>query len=59
MDDRLLDNDMLCVTQTQCEAGTDTSIIESAFHKKYTMNFNNSDNKFKNIAYGFSYDIEI
>ena len=26
----LLDNDMLCLTETQCEAGSDTLIIESA-----------------------------
>ena len=26
----LLDNDMLCLTGTQCEAGSDTFIIESA-----------------------------
>ena len=30
VDDRLLDNDILCLTETQCEAGSDTSIIESA-----------------------------
>ena len=30
VDDRLLDNDILCLTGTQCEAGSDTSIIESA-----------------------------
>ena len=29
VDDRLLD-DILCLTETQCEAGSDTSIIESA-----------------------------
>ena len=59
MDDRLLDNDILCLTETQCEAGSDTSIIESALQKKYTMHFNNSDNKFKSIAYGLSNDVEI
>ena len=59
MDDRLLDNDILCLTETQCEADSDTSIIESALQKKCTMHFNNSDNKFKSIAYGFSNDVEI
>ena len=59
MDDRLLDNDVLCLTETQCEAGSDTSIIESALQKKYTMHFNNNDNKFKSIAYGLSNDMEI
>ena len=58
MDDRLLDNDILCLTETQCEAGSDTSIIGSALQKKYTTHFNNSDNKFKSIAYGFSNDVE-
>ena len=53
MDGRLLDDDTLCLTEIQCEAGSDTSIIESAFHKKYTMLFNNSDDKVKSIAYGF------
>ena len=59
VDDRLLDNDILCLTETQCETGSDTSIIESALQKKYTMHFNNSDNKFKSIAYGLSNDVEI
>ena len=59
MDDRLLDNDILCLTETQCKARSDTSIIESALQKKYTMHFNNSDNKFKSIAYGLSNDVEI
>ena len=43
MDDRLLDNGILCLTETQRETGTETSIIESALKKKYTMHFNNSD----------------
>ena len=59
MDDRLLDNDILCLTETQCDAGRETSIIESALQKKYTMHFNNSDNKFKSIAYGLSNDVEV
>ena len=46
-------------TETQCETGSDTSIIESALQKKYTMHFNNSDNKFKSIAYDLSNDVEI
>ena len=59
MDDRLLGNDILCLTGTQCEAGSDTSITESALQIKYTMHFNNSDNKFKSIAYGLSNNVEI
>ena len=47
VDDRLLDNDILCLIETQCETGSDTSIIESALQKKYTMHFNNSDNNSK------------
>ena len=50
---------IVCLTETQCETGSDTSIIESALQKKYTMHFNNSDNKFKSIAYDLSNDIEI
>ena len=59
MNDRLLDNDILCLTETQCEAASDTSIIESALQKKYTMHFNNGDNEFKSISYGLSNDVEI
>ena len=59
MDDRLLDNDILCLTETQCEAGCYTSVIESALQKKCIMQFNNSNNKFKSIAYGLSNDVEI
>ena len=59
MDDRLLDNDKLCLIEKKCEAGSDTSIIESALRKKYTIHFNNSDDKFKSIAYGLSNDVEI
>ena len=43
MDDCLLDNSILCLTETQHETGSETSIIESALKKKYTMHFNNSD----------------
>ena len=46
-------------TEIQCEAGSDTSIIESVLQKKYTMHFKNSDNKFKSIPHGLSNDIEI
>ena len=45
MDDYLFDNDILYLTEIQCEAGSDTSIIESALEEKYTIHFNNSDNK--------------
>ena len=57
MDYSLLDNDILCLTETQCEAGSDTSIIESTLQKKYTMHFNNSNNKFKSITYTLSNDL--
>ena len=59
MDDRLLDNDILCLAETQSEARNDTSIIKSALQKKYAMHFNNSDNKFKSIADGLSNNVEI
>ena len=59
MDNRLLDNDILCLTEPKCEEGSDTPIIESALQIKYIMHFNSSDNKFKSIAYGLSNDVEI
>ena len=52
-------NRNICLIETKCEAGSDTSIIESALRKKYTIHFNNSDDKFKSIAYGLSNDVEI
>ena len=39
----VLDNDILCLTKTQCEAVSGTSIVEQALQKKYTMHFNNSE----------------
>ena len=33
MDNHLLDNVILCLTETQCEPGSDTSITESALQK--------------------------
>ena len=59
MDDRLLDNDILCLTETQCDTGSDNLIIELALQKKYTMHFNRSDNKFRSVAYGLSNDVDI
>ena len=56
-DNRLLDNDILCLTETHVEMNTDTSTIESALH--YTMHFNNNENKFKSIAYCYSKDIDV
>ena len=35
------------------------AIIESALHKKCTLHFNKSDDKFKHVAYGLSKDVEI
>ena len=55
----MLDNDILCLAETKCETGSGTSIIGLALQKKYTMYFNNSDNKFKSIACSLSNDIEI
>ena len=57
MDDRLLDNDILCLIETQCETGSNTSIIESALQKKYIMHFSNNDNK--SIACGLPNGAEI
>ena len=59
INDRLLHNDIPCLIEIQCETGSNISIIESALRKKFTMLFNNSDNKFKSIAYGLSNEVEI
>ena len=36
-----------------------THRLMNQFCKKYNMHFNNSDNKFKSIAYDLSNDVEI
>ena len=59
MDDRLLDIDISRLTETQCETGIDTLIIESALQSRYTMHFNNSNNKLKSIAYCLPNDVQI
>ena len=57
MDRRLMANDLLCLTETQLRPSSDTSIVESAL--QYKMHFNNSENQFKSIAYGYASDIDV
>ena len=46
----LLDNDILCLTQTQLEINGDTYMMESALERQFKIHFNSDIRKFKSIA---------
>ena len=55
----LLDNDILCLTQTQLEINGDTYMMESALERQFKIHFNSDIRKFKSIAYGYSREITV
>ena len=59
MEKHLLDNDILCLTETQLEINDDNYIMESALKRQFKIHFNSNINKFKSIAYGYSREITI
>ena len=59
MEKHLLDNDILCLTETQLEINNNTYMMESAFKRQFIIYFNSDLNKFKSIAYGYSREITI
>ena len=59
MEKHLLDNDILCLTETQLEINDDTYMMESALERQFKIHFNSNINKFKSIAYGYSREITI
>ena len=55
----LLDNDILCLTETQVEINDDTYMTESALERQFKTHFHSNINNFKSIAYGYSRKITI
>ena len=51
IDNRLINNDILCFTETQIQPHYFASTIESLF-KNFVIYFNNNSNKFLSLAYG-------
>ena len=57
-DNRLINNDILCFTETQIQLHHSTSTIQS-FFKKCVIYFNNNSNKFLSLAYGMHSNLEL
>ena len=50
----LVNNDVLCLTETQLHLNEDTSEITSKFQNSFRMYFNNNRDKYRSIAFGYS-----
>ena len=50
MEKHLLDNDILCLTETQFEINENTYMMESALERQFKIHFDSNINKFKSIA---------
>ena len=59
MEKHLLDNNILCLTETQLEINGDTYMMESYLERQFKIHFNSNINKFKSIGYGYSREITI
>ena len=59
MEKHLLDNDILCLTETKLEINEDSYMMESALEIQFKIHFKSNINKFKNIEYEYSGEITI
>ena len=57
-DNRLINNDVLCFTETQIQPHYSTSTIQSLF-RNFVIYFNNNSNKFLSLAYGIHNNLEL
>ena len=57
-DNRLINNDILCFTETQIQPHYSTSTIQSLF-KNFVVYFNNNSNKFLSLVYGIHNNLEL
>ena len=57
IDNRLINNDILCSTETQIQPHYFASTIESLF-KNFVIYFNNNSNKFLSLAYGMHNNVQ-
>ena len=55
----LLNNDILCFTETQLQIDEDTSVIESRFQKHFKVHFNSNENKYISIAFCYSTRVSV
>lgn len=56
-DIRLLNSDILCLTETQLNLDEDASAIKSKFEGNFTMYFNSKRDRYKSIAIAYSSDM--
>ena len=56
---KTLDNNMLCLTETQLEMNDYTYMMESTLARQFKIHFYSNINNFKSIAYGYSREISI
>ena len=59
MEKHVLNNDILCLTQTQLETNDDTYMMESALERQFKIHFSSNIKKFKSTAYGYSREITV
>ena len=59
MEKHVLNNDILCLTQTQLETNDDTYMMESALERQFKIYFSSNIKKFKSTAYGYSREITV
>ena len=50
----LINNDVLCLTETQLYLNEDTSEVTSKFQNSFRMYFNNNRDKYRSTAFGYS-----
>ena len=53
----LMQNDILCLTETQLYLNEDTTDITTKFHNNFLMYYNSSTDKHRSIAFGYSSNI--
>ena len=59
MEKHLVDNDILCLTETQFKINEDSYMMESALEIQFKIHFKSNISKFKNIEYESSVEITI
>ena len=53
----LVNNNTLCLTETQLHLNDDTSEIASKFQNNFRMYFGNNRDKYRSIAFGYSSNV--
>ena len=53
-DQRLLNSDILRLTETQLQIDEDTSVIKSRFQEHFKIHFSSNESKYRSIAFRYS-----